>query len=311
MNWQSLLQKDNETIILPWVGGKTLQSKNRKWKIEGNLPTEHNWYSFNLNGRKAIVNKLAEPDLSIIDNITNGYLIGDRLIPDSVSPNINNLVTDFKKVHLIEMGLNRFARVSVGQIYEKGPFIFNTLEFSLGPEDNVSSAFLDKKESVDDISEVSPALESAFKIESWRRDEAERRRLEEEKRRLEEEEKLKKEENFKKLQGELGTGYLRREIAQYDFKTAAESALSVGGAIYLDHRKAYDKNEMIVIFRLDGNRYECVCNKNTLRITDAGICLTDEVSGEKGDDRFSLESLPSVIREAKRNDVLVVFRHVN
>jgi hypothetical protein len=67
---------------------------------------------------------------------------------------------------------------------------------------------------------------------------------------------------------------------------------------------------MIVRFAIDNSRFECVCNAQTLRVIDAGICLTDEDTGERGDNRFTLESLPSVILEAQREGVLVVFRHV-
>ncbi len=53
-----------------------------------------------------------------------------------------------------------------------------------------------------------------------------------------------------------------------------------------------------------------MCEQATLRIVDAGICLVDYRTREKGDTRFTLESLPDVIREAIRNRVLHVFRHV-
>jgi hypothetical protein len=54
-----------------------------------------------------------------------------------------------------------------------------------------------------------------------------------------------------------------------------------------------------------------------LRIIDSGICLTAHYddpefeAGTKGDGFFTLESLPSVIREAQRDGKLVVYRHVD
>jgi hypothetical protein len=68
---------------------------------------------------------------------------------------------------------------------------------------------------------------------------------------------------------------------------------------------------MVVRFRLLGRRFECTCDERTLRILDAGICLVDHATGERGDTRFTLESLPAVILEADRDDKLVVFRHVD
>jgi hypothetical protein len=67
---------------------------------------------------------------------------------------------------------------------------------------------------------------------------------------------------------------------------------------------------MVVTFRLEGRRFECVCDGTTLRIVDAGICLVDHRTREAGDTRFTLESLPDVIRQAMRERVLHVFRHV-
>jgi NAD(P)H-dependent flavin oxidoreductase YrpB (nitropropane dioxygenase family) len=90
---------------------------------------------------------------------------------------------------------------------------------------------------------------------------------------------------------------------------AARAALALAGAEYLDHRASTQAAEVVVRFRLAGRRFECVCERQTLRIIDAGVCLTDERTGEKGDSRFTLESLPGVIQEAERSGRLVVFRH--
>jgi hypothetical protein len=54
-----------------------------------------------------------------------------------------------------------------------------------------------------------------------------------------------------------------------------------------------------------------VVHAPTLRIVDAGICLEAHVTGERGDNRFTLESLPAVLEEAIRTNRLVVFRHVD
>jgi hypothetical protein len=46
-------------------------------------------------------------------------------------------------------------------------------------------------------------------------------------------------------------------------------------------------------------------------VVDSGICLQDHRTGVKGDTRFTLESLPTVIGEAIRTGKLVVYRHVD
>lgn len=62
-------------------------------------------------------------------------------------------------------------------------------------------------------------------------------------------------------------------------------------------------------YRSQARRLECTCD-GTMRIIDAGVCLTDHVTGRKGDALLTLESLPSVIREALQEGKLVVWRHV-
>lgn len=308
MGWRDLLktETESETVILPWVGGRVLQSSDRTWRIAGKLPEEHGWQEFSLDTRTASWTEASEPQDNALRHHITGYLVGDRLVPDTVQirPNLKSLAKNCEKVHLIEPGLDRFVRIKAGRVYESGPLIYEEQEFPLGPEDDVLSYFLDEKQSVDDIANVCPALDGAFRIETWHRKEIERRRVEEQIRR-------EKEERRRKIREQLGDGALRREIAKENFEEAARAALAVGGAQYLDHRRAHQRDEMVVRFRFDRRRYECTCNPMTLQIIDSGICLTDHYTGEKGDTYFTLESLPGVIRQANNGGELVVFRHAN
>lgn len=304
MSWKDLLQQEDEIVVLPWVGGMALRFGDRTWQLEGR-PDGFGWYEFSVSGRRARVRSPADPRPDVLTGIVRGYLVGDRLISENVSANstLPTLLSSAPKIYLIESGLDRFVRISAGRIAVSGPMVFRSLEMPFGPEDAVLSAYLDKEESVAKIANVSPALDVAFKIETWRRSESERIRREEEERRC-------REEQRRKIVERLGDSVGRRDVARTNFGEAARNALIVGGAEYLDHRLARPY-EAIVRFRVDRRRYECVCNTRTFRIIDAGICLTSEETGVKGDDRFTLESLPSVIREADRLGRLVVFRHVN
>ena len=73
----------------------------------------------------------------------------------------------------------------------------------------------------------------------------------------------------------------------------------------------------MVQFRHLNRRFECTCDRHTLRIIDSGICLTAHYDddhfeeGTKGDTFFTLETLPNVIAEAERLGKLVVFRHAD
>ena len=108
----------------------------------------------------------------------------------------------------------------------------------------------------------------------------------------------------------MGTGPGRRTLAQMDFEAAAKAALKVGGAEYLDSHPGYGRREMVVQYRFENRRLECVVNTQTLTVIDSGICLTDHRTGEKGDTYFTLESLPAVVRQAIQLNKLVVYRHV-
>lgn len=313
MSWKDLLENkwEEKTIILPWVGGRTLRSFKRTWKITGKLPEEYGWHKFNYQTKTAQWRESADFQSDILKNQVKGYLIGDRLVSDSVknSPNINELASQFEKVYLIEPGLDRFVRVIAGRFHENSPLIYESMDMPLGPEDDVLKAFQDQEKTVNAIPGVIPALDAAFRIESWRRDEIERRRREAQ-------ERQEREERRKRLFESLGNAAGRREMAQENFGEAARAALAVGGAVYLDHRRAYNPGEMTVRFRLNGARYECVCNSRTLGIIDSGICLTAEYNdgefeaGTRGDTWLTLESLPPTILQAQRERRLVVFRHV-
>lgn len=314
MGWRDLLQAPGETFVSPWVGGRSLPSDSQVFKIEGRLPPEHGWYEFELDGRKARFRKEAEPEPEKLKNErVQGYLVGDRVLADGVRVefNLKAITKQSQKVHFIEDGLDRFVRITAVRAYEDGPFVYSHQEMPLGPEDDVLGAFLDgEATTVDHLPGVAPALDAAFRMEVWRRAEAARRRAEEEERRRKEEEERQREARRQQLIEQLGDAQGRREMAQHDFGEAARAALKVGGATYLDHRKMQGRQEMAVKFRLGGERFECTCDEQTLRIIDSGICLTDHRTGESGDTRFTLESLPGVIQQAQDTGVLHVYRHV-
>jgi len=318
MPWRSLLQNSGETLVSPWVGGKDLRAGSRHWFIAGVPPREPGWVKFSLDGRHARFVGTCDPQPDVLHHKVTGYLVGDRIVSSAirVDPDPRKIVEHSERVYLIDPGLDRFVLVSAGRVSEDGPLVFRQQEMPLGPEGEVLTAFLDQKASVADVRGVSPALDAAFRMEVWQRAEAEKRRLELEERRRKEEEQRQLEERRRQITERLGDGAGRREMAQVDFAAAARAALAIGGAEYLDHRTAARRNEMVVKFRLNGRRFECTCALN-LGIIDAGICLTahyddpDFEEGTKGDNLFSLESLPGVIRQAEREGKLVVFRHVD
>jgi hypothetical protein len=322
MSWKDLLQSEPETLVVPWTGGRDFQLPGCRYRISGKLPDEHGWHTFQVaprrttKGREVSWLSPSEPRTEGLLGAVRGYLVGDRLVPDNAQAS-NCQISRFPRVHLVEEGLDRFARIRAGRIDDEAPLVYAGIEFPAGPETEVQDAYLEGK-SVDGIQGLSPALHLAFKLEVWRRDEAEKQRLEAARKRQEEEERRAREEQRRQIVERLGDAAGRRAMAQVDFGEAAKAALAVGGATYLDHRKAVRAHEMVVKFRHLNRRFECTCDDRTLRIIDAGICLTahdddddDFEGGTKGDSFFTLESLPSVIAQADRERKLVVFRHVD
>jgi hypothetical protein len=241
----------------------------------------------------------AEPEPDVLGWRQTGYLVGDRLVPDCWD---EVELEKAERVWFLEEDLERFTRVVVGSAAPTSAMVFAELAMPLGPEGEVQAAYEDRLGSLDAIKNVTPALELAWRMEHDRRAEVERRRIEEAERRA-------KEERQRQLREQLGDGALRRAVAQEDFEEAAKAALLVGGGVYLDHRRGRP-GEMVVRYRVATRRLECVCDARTLRVVDAGICLTDHRSGEKGDRYFTLESLPAVVQEAINRNKLVVWRHV-
>ncbi|HEY8097450.1 MAG TPA: hypothetical protein VIE65_15355 [Methylobacter sp.] len=314
MGWRDHLQKEDESLLYPWTGGRTVYAGQREFNIDGRLPVEHGWWKFKVGARQLSQPSKAEADSDCLKWRIRGFLVGDRIIPDGmrVDPDPAKIIEYSERIHLIDDGVERFSRAVAGRMFEGGPLIYATPDMPLGPEEEVLRAFQDKAPSVITIKGVTPALDIAFRLETWQRSEAEKRRAEIEKLRREEEERLAAGERRRQTAERLGDAQGRRTMALEDFATAAKAALAVGGAEYLDHRhQSMRRQEMVVTFRLNNRRFECICDARTLRIIDSGICLTDHNTNEKGDTRFTLESLPGVILQSIREGKLHVFRHVN
>jgi len=311
MGWQDLLtSKGPEEITLPWAGGRRLTDGKRSWKIKGKLPREHGWYVFRIGGgREATVVQQDEygPDEEMFVRngcpMHSGYLAGSRFIRDDarVDPDPDKLVDQTEQAYLIERGLEKFTRAVVVRLDDR--LYYLRQELPTGPEYEVQAAYEDRKESCDHVRNVTPALDLAFRWESYQR-------ALEEKRAEEAARKIAEEERHRQALRDAGTGAGRRALAQRDFRAAAVAALKISGAEYLDHREGRHPNEVVVNYKFRNRRLQCVCARDTLRILDAGVCLDDH-RGEKGDTYFTLESLPPVVGQAMDEHRLVVWRHLD
>jgi hypothetical protein len=241
-----------------------------------------------------------------------GYLVGDRFIPDNVrvDPDPAKLIQQTQPVYCVELGLERFARIAAARDRE-GNLVYVGQEFPEGADAEAIRAYQDWAESLDGVTGVTPALDLAFRWVTYQRHQAEKRRQELERIRAEEERRRAEAERLQQLMRDAGTAVGRRALAGRDFEAAAREALRVSGAELLDTRQSVNRAEMVVQYRFQQRRLECVVEKATLRVVDAGVCLTDHDTGVKGDRFFTLESLPGVIAEAIRLGKLVVWRHLD
>nr|WP_242544873.1 hypothetical protein [Corallococcus sp. NCSPR001] len=106
------------------------------------------------------------------------------------------------------------------------------------------------------------------------------------------------------LQGEAARTRMRPERwrSESDIGTRVERALDKAGARLLGHRRLED-GLLEVVYTFMGERFVTVVDAATLRVRDAGVCLAG------ADSRVTLESLPSVLKEAIDTDALVITRH--
>lgn len=337
MGWRDQLNQSSGEVVAPWLGGAKVYRDRRQWRLDGDdKPPELGWYRWTIGGRKVSQPQPidADPDYGASWQTTRGYLIGDRFVAQSarVTPDLDRLVEQTQRVFLAEPGLDRFTPVEV-VIDPVGRAIFKQELFAEAADEAARHAFVDGKDNLDDVAEVSPALDLAFRFVTWWRLVAERRRLDTERRRQAAEQQRLQEEELAAMIREEEAAVLREREAtirqqqeqmrsahrsavgrrllasNHDLEGAATAALALSGARLLDVRRSHHHDEAIVQFRFMRRRFECVIDRYTLQIIDSGICLTDEHTGERGDSYLSLEALPGVIREAMDDDVLVVYRH--
>lgn len=310
--WMNLLQSET-TRTLPWVGGEQVHAPDRIFRLEGKRPREFGWYDFKVQGgRKIQLSSRERRDAPPWSPSARGYVVGDRFISDAAHVDPLNPSMTGQSAYLfgVPEGLGRFARAAVWVSSDKHT-IFLSEEWPTGPEAEVEEVFQDRGTDLRAIKGVTPALELAFRWQSYQRLQAEEAAREAERRLREEEARLKAEEERKEREAKLqellkttGSAVGRRAVARQDFAAAARAALAVTGAELLD--TAPRGRNMLVKYRLLNRRLECLCHAETLQIVDAGVCLDDH-AGTKSDTWYTLESLPAVIAEAIDRGILVVW----
>lgn len=303
-DYRRFLQREAETMVLPYLGGQYVDAPDRRLRATGATAT--GYWRFEVSGRTATaVEPAGPPDLGDLPTVRGywvaGYLVGDRAI-----------------AHRLAMGPDtdplRFAPV-IARRWPGGALLFDTEDFETGVEDQVRKVFEQGagNGSLNAVSGVPAALRAAFGYAVMLRvatalgvpvrpvqlrwhigelvamgDVAARRILTSAQAR-----RAAEPDHVEEWRARRTDARLRPASARDRVLDRAEAALYGAGALLRDSRwLSGDLLEVRYDFMDD--RFVSVVDGETLRVIDAGICLAG------ADERLTLESLPGVIAEAVR-----------
>ena len=318
MDYRKFLGKV-ESAVLPYFGGASVDAPSRRLRVS--TPPAPGWWRFDVQGRTATPREPAGPDGLGGLPLIRGHLWGTRLVREGAVA---------EPVHLLpEEEPPRFSPVRARRWHD-GSLVFEELEFE-GEAEGTARLMLEEGRTLAEVKAVPASLRAAFgyavlegasrvlgirfspvevrsrvlSVSEGGRPEAEARL-----RGLVSE----REAHVRAVEARLLALEAQRqrveETARLDARlprqaqgvTRVERALESAGALLLDTRRL-GSERLEVTFGFMGERFISIVEADTLQVVDAGICLA-------GSDReVNLESLPSVIREAIEDDVLVITRH--
>ena len=293
-----------EPVVLPYFGGSRVEAADRRLRLAE--PVEPGWWRFRIEGRRAVALETAEPiDLADRPALRGHHAAGwlfssgrqaDRIaLPPAEEP-------------------PPLARVT-GRVWHSGDLLLDSIDFEDEAEE-VARRALEEGRGIGDVRGIPPSLRAAFgfavadavgreldipitpreaggrvqEIAEGGREAAAGllRALAEERRRHDTEARARE---------------IRARVRQRrgDPVELADAALDAARARMLSCRRLGGGN-LEVRFQLDGERFVTIINGHTLQVLDAGICLSG------ADRELTLDSLPSVIREAMETDRLNITR---
>jgi hypothetical protein len=270
-------------VVLPYFGGTRVDAPDRRFRIgKHELDLEPGqWWRWKIDGRNAVPIERGQPvDLSDRPAI-RGHWVGGWLFASG------------RDVHRVafppEDEPSPLARITARR-WHSGDILFDSVDFEDEAEFAARDA-LERGQAIATVKGAVPSLRAAFGFAV-----------------------------ASALGRELGVPVSPREVAGQALAIAdggrdaarrtldddpverVDNALDGAGARMLRCRRLAG-NQLDVRFQLDGEHYSTIVNADTLQVMDAGICLS-------GSDReLTLDSLPSVIREAVRTGRLHITRH--
>ena len=307
MDFRKFLAATSEPVVLPYFGGTRVDTADRRLRVGDGV--EPGWWKFKVDGRRAIPLERAEPvELSALPAVRGHwaegwiYASGRELarvaLPPAEEP-------------------SPLARCT-GRRWHSGDVLLESIDFEDDAELEARAA-LEEGRAIGAVRGIVPSLRAAFgfavaagvarslDIPVSPREVAGRvheiaeggraaatgflQAIAEERRRAAE---------TIRLASMVGTARLRGRPG--DPTARADAALEGAGARMLNCRRLGD-GQLEIRFELSGERIICVVDAGSLQVLDAGVCLAG------ADRELTLDSLPSVIREAIDTDQLNITRH--
>ena len=298
----------SEPVVLPYFGGTRVEAADRRLRVASG--TEPGWWRFRVEGRKAVPLEPADPiDLSDRPAVRGHHAAGWLFVSG-------------REVHRIALPPAEepapLARVT-GRVWHSGDLLLDTIDFEDTAEEEVRRA-LEERRGIPDVRGVAPSLRAAFGfalLDAVAQEHGVPISPREAGRRVQE---------LAERGGDSATALVtvmveereRHEAAMKAAARAAEirgrmrerkgdpadicdSVLEAARCRMLSCRRAGGGN-LEVRFECDGERFVTVVHATTLQVLDAGICLAG------ADRELTLDSLPSVIREAVEVDHLNITR---
>ncbi|WP_224367781.1 hypothetical protein [Hyalangium versicolor] len=329
MDYRKFLGKEEERV-LPYLGGAFLHAADRRLRL-ATEPATPGWYRFRIKGREATPVAPVEPEgLESLPSV-RGHLVGERLVREGAIAEHVHFLPEEEPARLSPCRARR---------WHSGELLFDSLDFESEAEEAVRRA-LEDDASLAQLKGVPATLRSAFSyavleaqsrrlaipaapaelrphlvsVAELGRPEAERalralaaeralaeREMVELRRRREIADRARQHVEAQPRREE-GRGRNWR-TAEADAMARAELALEAAGARMRSVR-ALNRENLEVIFTFMDERFISIVNRDTLQVVDSGICLGHPPS----DNLVTLESLPSVIKEAIDTGRLVILRH--
>lgn len=328
MDYRKFLGKV-ESAVLPYFGGACVDAPSRRLRVSS--PPTPGWWRFEVQGRTATAREPALPEGLDGLPLVRGHLWGTRLVREGAVAETVLLLPDEEPP--------RFSPVRARRWHD-GSLVFETLEFE-GEAEGTARLALEEGRTLAEVKAVPSSLRAAFGyavLEGASRAlgirfapaevrgqvlsvseggrptaEARLRSLAAERevhvraveaRLLALETQRRRAEHEAHVQAELAR--LRSNPRHVEWQaqglTRVQRVLESAGARLRDTRRLGNER-LEVTFSFMGERFITIVEAGTLQVVDAGICLAG------ADREVTLESLPSVIREAIENDVLVITRH--